>query len=166
MLTRTMISGTGRARGATVFLLGVGLACGEKRAAVSREVQPPASAPSTQTQFRLLTINYVPIPHEVKGEAGECDEMVREGTYTINGEAWSAEDVVERTCPEALAFRLKQPTKWNGYLHRVGDTIAFLTKDSAGTEMELGRGVLRGDTLVTGGEDFGPKRVYVRTKPR
>jgi len=147
----------------TVLVLVATSACSERNEVVGRQPQLSVHAGSVQTTYLLHTVDGIPVPHFFKGEAGECDEMIKSGTYTISGNHWSAQDMIELKCPEALAYQMNQPRHWSGALRRSGDTLLFLAKISTGEETQRDRGIIRGDSLTTAGEDYGPTRVYVRS---
>src|SRR5262245_38275886 len=163
MQTQTMASRAAFLRVTALSLVLLG-ACSERRDVGRHQPQIAASADSTRVVFQLRIVDGMPVPHLFSGEAGQCDEMIKGGTYIISGNSWSGQDIVERKCPEALAFRMSEPTQWKGVIRRSGDTLLFFIRDnSSRRELAADRGILRADTLVTRGEDYGPRRIYVRS---
>lgn len=121
---------------------------------------------SAESSYLLVLVDGEPLP-ERDGEVGQggCTANVQSGWYRLSGNEWQSFDSVTTTCSRtnrpALASRRR-----SGTIKHAGDTLVFSGYDrKLRAYVVADRGLLRGDTLRTGGLLFdGPPRVYLRRK--
>jgi hypothetical protein len=135
--------------------------------AVSRTTERQSAVASIKADtaiYVLVAVNGEKLPYLVADDPGDCREFFRGGRYKLFEEKWVSTESIERTCPPTLAFRTRLPSQHAGFIRHVGDTLFFVSRDSTRGDLNLDRGVFRHDTLVTAGQDYGPQRIYVRSR--
>ena len=132
----------------------------------TKDVQESATRATPPTErYLLVSVLGSALPKSIPPtDPAECGETVLSGWYQLTGNSWVSFDSVKVTCPPGHAPIEKDNQRYSGRILRAHDTLTFVSYDSANKgDLELDRGVLRNDTLFTGGVLFdGPSHVYVR----
>jgi hypothetical protein len=159
-----------------VFLM---IACADTRVSRSSDAKQQGESLSTQAagrgngsesadaHFTLVSIDSFPLPvHYPEGEE-TCEKTFYAGSYDIGPATWASWDSVAVRCPSRLARMQGAPSRYSGTIERKGDTLYLSRRrDTDGVMLEIDRAFIRGDSLVTGGEQWGLPRVYIRTRQK
>lgn len=127
--------------------------------------QKSSSATATSieaTRYLLILIDGDRLPAPPDSLPNGCTERMEGGWFEIGGGHWRSADSVLVQCRERNTSKAFSRVRL-GRVTRSGDSLNFLATDTTSAELLVERGVIRGDSLYTGGEFFdGPPRVYLK----
>jgi len=133
--------------------------------AASRGDAAPASAEGTI--YRLVKYGNLPVPaYDSNPVPAGCSLDVRNGEFRIDSTRWYFMEQLGQGCGQTRVPRREIMDTASGRVQRKQDTLDFQFRDTKqGSWDTYNRGVIHGDSLITGGPLFdGPQRLYVRRR--
>jgi hypothetical protein len=115
------------------------------------------------TLYRLIRYDDRVPPTVFDRLSGGCVTHLLASWYRIDGNQFEYADTMTFTprCPEYRSSSPREANQMSGTVSHKGDTLVFRAVSKFNIRYEHDRGVLRRDTLFTGGALFdGPARVY------
>src|SRR5262245_4688949 len=154
------------------LVLAFAIACTDARGKVVREsnttsaAAPPVAAKVDTVLYKLVLFDRQPVPQPWDpndGRDARCVRVIQSGWYRLTKDHWAKYDSVTVPCP---MYPEDSSRVMSGRIGRAGDTLVFQEyRSSLHTTLLIDRGLIRGDTLHTGGDLFdGPPRVYLRVR--
>jgi hypothetical protein len=114
------------------------------------------------SEFALVSYDGLGLPQPLDSVGG-CSRQLDGGTLRTSTAHWERQDSLTVRCTDAVPNGGRTESQ-SGTLRHRGDTLVMEEPDSARREgLVIDRGIIRGDSLRTGGLLFdGPPRVYRR----
>lgn len=114
------------------------------------------------SEFALVSHDGLGLPQLLDSVSG-CSRWLDGATLRISTDHWERRDSLSVRCKGAAPKGGRTESQGGALRHR-GDTLVMEEADSARREgLVIDRGIIRGDSLRTGGRLFdGPPRVYRR----
>lgn len=123
--------------------------------------------PAQGTVYRLVTYGNLPIPaYDSNPMPAGCSLDVHNGEFRIDSTRWHFIEQFGQGCGQTRMPRREVVDTASGRVQRKQDTLDFQFRDTKqGNWDTYNRGVIHGDSLITGGPLFdGPQRIYVRRR--
>jgi hypothetical protein len=117
--------------------------------------------------YRLVMYDNLPVPaYDSSPMPAGCSLDVHSGEFSIDSTRWHFTEQFGQGCGQNRTPRSEVTDTASGRVQRKQDTLDFQFRDSTqGSWDTYNRGVIHGDSLITGGPLFdGPQRVYVRRR--
>lgn len=137
--------------------------CGHEQASPAQRPArhaPEQSATNSVSTYELRLLDGDSLPQRM--EDGGCERVTYSGTYELGRTSWTSTARIGGSCYGRDS--LPHLSRYSGTYSSRGDTLTFVSQDSALGTLKMGRAVQHGDTLRAAGPGLfdGPTEIYLR----